>query len=235
MAALPPDQIDPDRFASALRASLAQEHMTQAALARGVGVSQPTVSDWVNGKKTPARDNLERIQAMLGIPDEAIQTASMDEGEHEDVVLVPQVARAEGGDGYINGDTPIVEGRRAYSRSLLRESTGINPERLMAITVVGDSMAPEIPANTPVLYEPDTEITDHGIYVLLYDEGVIIKRVQRMAGNVLRLISTNEEYEDEVLVPVPESDTPNTYRSMQSDLVATLKVLGKIVGYFRAV
>jgi hypothetical protein len=56
-----------------------------------------------------------------------------------------------------------------------------------------------------------------------------------MAGNVLRLISTNEEYEDEVLVPVPESNTPNTYRSMQSDLVATLKVLGKVVGYFRAV
>lgn len=234
MAALPSDQIDPDRFASTLRAALAREHMTQADLARELDVSQPTVSDWVNAKKTPARDNLVRIQDLLDIPDEAIRVGTMDEDEKEDVVFVPQVARAEGGDGYINADTPIVEARRAYSRHLLRQVTGVNPERLMAIMIVGDSMAPELPANTPVLYVPGSELSDHGIYVLLYDEGVIIKRVQRLAGKAIKLISTNDDYEDEVLVPLPDTDTPNTYRSVQSDLVATLRVLGKVVGYFRA-
>jgi len=235
MAALPSDQIDPDRFASALRAALAHEHMTQADLARELGVSQPTVSDWVNGKKTPGRDNLSRVQDVLGIPDEAIRVGTGDDEEQEDVVFVPRVARAEGGDGYVNADTPIVEGRHAYSRQLLRQITGVNPENLMAITIVGDSMAPEMPANTPVLYMPRAEISDHGVYVLLYDEGVIIKRVQRLAGKAIKLISSNDDYEDEVLVPLPDADTPNTYRSVQSDLVATLEVLGKVVGYFRAV
>ena len=232
--ALATDQIDPSRFASALRAALARERWTQADLARELSVSQPTVSDWVNAKKTPGLDNLARLQTVLGLSDESIRVASIDEAEQEDIVFVPRVAFAEAGDGFVN-DEPLVEERHAYSRRELRRLTNANPDRLMEITVVGDSMAPEIPPSTPVLYRPAHEISDHGIYVLIYDESVIVKKVQRFAGGALKIIPANPEYDAEMLVPVQEADTANTYQSQHTGLTATLRVVGKVVGYFRAV
>ncbi len=234
MVALLSNQINPERFAAALRAALGRERMTQATLARELEVSQPTVSDWVNAKKTPGMDNLARLQEVLDMPDEAIRAGTLEGAERDDIVFVPRVAYAEAGNGYVNSD-PLVEERHAYSRRELRRLTNANPDRLMEITVVGDSMAPEIPPNTPVLYQPTHEISDHGIYVLLYDGSVIVKKVQRFAGGALKLIPANAEYDPEMLVPVPEADTPNTYRSQQTGLAATLRVLGKVVGYFRSV
>jgi phage repressor protein C with HTH and peptisase S24 domain len=234
MVSLLPDQIDPERFAAALRAALGRERMTQAALARELDVSQPTVSDWVNAKKTPGIDNLARLQEVLDVPGEAIRVAAPSGPDENDIVLVPRVAYAEAGNGYVNSE-PLIEERHAYSRRELQRLTNVSPERLMEITVVGDSMAPEIPPNTPVLYRPVHEISDHGIYVLIYDGSVIVKKVQRFAGGALKLIPANPSYDPEMLVPVPEADTPNTYRSQQTSLAATLRVLGKVVGYFRAV
>lgn len=234
MVTLSSDQIDPDRFASALRAALGRERMTQAALARELDVSQPTVSDWVNAKKTPGIDNLAQLQDVLDVPDEAICVNPAAGDEDDDIVFVPRVAYAEAGNGYVNSE-PLVEERHAYSRRELRRVTNANPDRLMEITVVGDSMAPEIPPNTPVLYRPSHEISDYGIYVLAYDGNIVVKKVQRFAGGALKLIPANTEYDPEMLVPVLEADTPNTYRSHQTGLAATLRVLGKVVGYFRAV
>lgn len=42
--------------------------MTQAALARALGVTPQAVSQWVAGKVAPERDNAVALQALLGIP-----------------------------------------------------------------------------------------------------------------------------------------------------------------------
>jgi len=44
-----------------------RQKITHRELADRVGVSQPTVSDWVNGKKAPSRDSLPRLSAELGM------------------------------------------------------------------------------------------------------------------------------------------------------------------------
>ena len=46
---------------------LADVGLTQRELAERVGVSQPTVSDWVNGEKIPTGDNVPRLAAALGV------------------------------------------------------------------------------------------------------------------------------------------------------------------------
>lgn len=40
---------------------------TQAVLAQILGVSQPTISDWIRGEKTPSADNLKLIAAKTGL------------------------------------------------------------------------------------------------------------------------------------------------------------------------
>lgn len=41
--------------------------MTQAEFAKAIGVSQPTVSDWINGRMRPSLDNLITISKLLHI------------------------------------------------------------------------------------------------------------------------------------------------------------------------
>ena len=52
---------------TAIARLLAERGASQKELAAAVGVSEPTVSDWVNGKKTPRGSNAGKIAAFFGI------------------------------------------------------------------------------------------------------------------------------------------------------------------------
>lgn len=48
---------------------------TQIVLAEKVGVSQPTISDWLNGRTTPTVENLRRLSTITGLSiDEILET-----------------------------------------------------------------------------------------------------------------------------------------------------------------
>ena len=46
---------------------LTETGTTQAELARAMGVSQPTVSDWVNGNISPSAENLIRLSKLTSV------------------------------------------------------------------------------------------------------------------------------------------------------------------------
>ena len=50
-----------------LKEFLDKSEMTQAELAIAVGVSQPTVSDWIRGRMRPSVDALMRISRVTGL------------------------------------------------------------------------------------------------------------------------------------------------------------------------
>lgn len=50
-----------------LRAWLLESETTQLAFAKALGVSQPTVSDWLTGNTTPTTQNLRAIAAHTGL------------------------------------------------------------------------------------------------------------------------------------------------------------------------
>jgi transcriptional regulator with XRE-family HTH domain len=52
---------------SKLKKYLEAAEMTQAEFATAVGVSQPTVSDWVNGEMSPSLGNLVALSEITGI------------------------------------------------------------------------------------------------------------------------------------------------------------------------
>lgn len=52
----------------ALKQYLADKGITQLDFARELGVTQPTVSDWVNGDMSPSLERLKLIAVKTGIP-----------------------------------------------------------------------------------------------------------------------------------------------------------------------
>jgi transcriptional regulator with XRE-family HTH domain len=51
----------------ALKRHLKRKRMTQSEFAALMGVSQPTVTYWLNGSKTPTSDKLVRIADLTGL------------------------------------------------------------------------------------------------------------------------------------------------------------------------
>lgn len=224
-----PNAVDRSRLAAALRSGMRRKSLNQSGLAEALGVTHPTVSDWVNEKKTPGADNLERLVEVLDLEWDALTEPSVRRSEEGgDIVRIPHVARVSAGDGYENGGE-VPEGESYYSRRELQRLTNRTPDSLCALVVVGDSMEPDIRANDTIVYLPARSVEDDGIYVLNIDSALKVKRVQRYGGGAIELIPSNPLYSKELFVPLPEADTANMYRSRESGLVSEVRVEGKVV------
>jgi phage repressor protein C with HTH and peptisase S24 domain len=224
--------------------------------------AQSTVSNWTRGAKIPSTKLLPAVLDVLDLSwgdigvslsspsgppglapphragpgaDGAARSASQHRLLSElEVVAIPRMARASAGNGYDNTDHPDIEGYDAYPLDEIRRLTHVNPNDLRAITVVGDSMEPEIVANSTVIYVPTQEVADYGLYVFAIDGTLLIKKIQRYAGGALEIIPLNETYSREMLLPVREADEPNTYRSEKTGLVSQFRVVGRVVFYMKA-
>lgn len=75
--------------AARLKIALSPPRMTQAKLAKRLGVSQQAVWGWLCGRSRPAPEKMAAIEELLGIPMAAWVTApdADDTGEHPPVVL----------------------------------------------------------------------------------------------------------------------------------------------------
>lgn len=181
----------------------------------GAPTPEPSLSDEVTG--APNAD---------GHPEDAEgeETASEAEEEADDplAMLLPDAVEANPAlhmDGYV-----------VFSRTMLRQATQTPPDDLMVVSVEGDSMAPELPDGTSAVFSRIQRAGDHGLYVVLYDDALVVKTLQRFAGGALKLTAANPAYDAEMLMP---TDTPRRYRSRSTDLEVNITVLGKVVCYVR--
>lgn len=78
-------------FADNLRHYLELSGYTQADLARRLGVSSATASDWCNGNKMPRSDKLQTICNWLGIE---LQDILTEDGKKKEYYLDPETAKA---------------------------------------------------------------------------------------------------------------------------------------------
>lgn len=229
-------QADLDAFMRRVQQALYEQELSQSDLAARVGVSQPTVSDWLNRKSAPSKRNREKLMQALDLTEQdlaAVKPPPRPETASDDVIFLPVMARASAGNGSVNGELLEIEDYRAYSRFELRRMTGQNPERLRVMPVIGDSMEPEIRAGDVVVYLPMDRMTDDGLYIFRMDDALKIKKLQRYTGGAIQIIPANPVYEKEMLLPLPDADTPNMYRSRESGLVGFFQIVGKVVYYPR--
>ncbi len=80
-----------------------------------------------------------------------------------------------------------------FSRKWLREQ-GLDPARLSAIRVVGDSMEPLLREGDDLLVDCAERPFRDGIYVVRLDDNLLVKRVASQGGGRFSLLSQNLSY-----------------------------------------
>lgn len=241
-------KVDRPRLIAAIEKGMKLKDMTQQDLARQLDVTQPAVHNWLKkeGTKTPGPSNLQKLVDVLDLNREdfeigAIARAAQQRpepsqsaytlaGPERGVVLIPRNGYAAAGEGAFNDGEDDVQ-YDAYPRDELMRLTNTNPDYLRSLTVIGDSLAPEIPPNTRVIYLPMEQFRGDGLYVLSIDGVEIVKRIQYLPGGAIELIPINTDYQVELLMPVEGADTYNTFRSARTGLTTIVRCIGKVVFY----
>ncbi|MFP4480096.1 MAG: S24 family peptidase [Desulfohalobiaceae bacterium] len=130
--------------------------------------------------------------------------------------LVPKVqARlgAGGGSYLVDSET---EGEFAFRRDWLRKKG--QPERMLLMQVLGDSMEPVIREGDTVLIDrSQQELSSGGIYALGLEETILVKRLEKRPG-ALVLISANPAY-----API----------HLQGEELHSVRLIGRVVGMWR--
>lgn len=58
---------------NAIKELMLRNNVQQKELAIAIGVSQPTISDWVKGKKKPSGDNITKLATFFHVPEDVIK------------------------------------------------------------------------------------------------------------------------------------------------------------------
>lgn len=200
-----------DNLSTRLDALLKAKGLSKNAFSKLIGVSQPAISDIINGK-TRSPKNIVEIANALGVDVNWLKTG---EGQAPDFANLPEnltacddeddeVIRLEvldvyasaGNGRFVTGDltefTHAIEFNSGYFMQMFQRS---HTNGLAIINVEGDSMEPTI--NSGDLLFVDTQkrhYTGDGIYVFSFDDTLYVKRLQ-LAGDKLLVISDNQFYQ----------------------------------------
>lgn len=95
----------------------------------------------------------------------------------------------------------------------------------------GNSMEPWLPDGTPIFVELTSEIIDGGRYVIYIDDedGEIVKRIERLSGSVLRIISDNPAHPSRTLHGIRGEGSEDMYNDRDNDIRLRLRVKGRVL------
>ncbi len=209
-----------DRAAFVARLHLILRHWPSAdRLARATGVSPSAFRKWLKGEAEPSRERLvalaeaatvsvgwlatgegtePRFQTVGSPSRSRAGTAPVNTGLDSAVfVLLPKRAEAAAA-GLEIAVAPAGDEFIALRRDWVRSTLGIEPDRLLIETAVGECMQPGIQDGDLLLVDTSaTNISGFGIYVLNIAGVRLVKRVQPKLDGSLTLISDNAAYETE--------------------------------------
>lgn len=190
--------------ADRLRKLLAARRITQAELARRVGVTQPTIAKILarpGGSKylhAIARELETTTGYLLGeiddpSPDAIPLPSATSVAEQLDAVMMREVEIGLSmGGGSVNEDLPVTR-MVPISRSWLRGLTDANPADLIVARGDGDSMMPTI-LDGDLIFINTAERTmrqQDRIWALVYGDFGMVKRVRGLPGGQLQINSDN--------------------------------------------
>lgn len=115
--------------------------------------------------------------------------------EHGKYVYVPQFdIHASAGNGAFN-DVEKVVSMRPFAVNYIRNTLQILHDDIALLTIAGSSSEPVLRSGDTIMVDRrDREVRAEGLHLLLVDDALLVKQVQRLPGRVLRVSSSNESY-----------------------------------------
>lgn len=184
------------------------------AFARSCGLSEGAIRSYLSGETFPTLDRLAQIAQANNVDPMWLAFGASTKAEDDTYAYVPLYdARCSAGNGAWNERSRVLVSL-SFTRYSLRKK-GLIPSDLACLRVDGDSM-------TGLLEDGDTVMIDQrrnllegeGVYVVLLDDHLYAKRLQRQFDGSVLIISHNKEYQP---MTVPK------------DRLGELQIIGRVV------
>ncbi|VEE17549.1 LexA family transcriptional regulator [Ectopseudomonas mendocina] len=201
------------------------ESRKQAAAMAGVAVS--TLQRWLAEEGMPSFDSLARLAMAKGasldwvatghgsmLGETQIAEPQKQEDDEDMYAYVPLYdARCSAGSGAWNERCRVLV-NLSFTRYSLRKK-GLQPAFLACLRVDGDSMVGLLDDGDTVMIDLSRNTLEgEGVYVVMLDDHLYAKRLQRQFDGSVRIISHNKEY-DPMTVP--------------KDRLGELQIIGRVV------
>lgn len=190
-----------DDLAKALRAAIDLKGVSDADVARAFGVKPPSVSDW----KAHGRIHKKHIPKLLNyfrdvVGPEHWGLDAQEEAKTGYISFDLLNIEAAAGSGLVAPENPEVLQRVNVLESWARSALGGDLSRIKLISARGTSMQGTIENGDVLFVDATVRAYDgDGIYVIARGGDVQVKRLQKLHGDVLAIISDNRAYESERL------------------------------------
>lgn len=185
-----------------------QSGLGRATVCEKVGIGTTTLRQWEVGATEVSLETLEKLARLYKVspqylifgtdgdtlPPMPIQSAN--DEDYKDVPIYDLAASA--GTGKLVADENI----RCYLKfpNWWFNERGLQHSDVVGLYTKGDSMEPTIPDNSLLLIDQSkTYLSDGKVYVVRVDDELYVKRVNRLVGEGLELISDNTRYKTKVI------------------------------------
>ena len=188
--------------------------LTQGKFADSLGIHKNTLIRYEKGERLPDSSLLLRICERYNVDPGWLLTGNLRNlfaGENvaniDEYIPIPLRSTSLENSGM---EEPI-----AIKKSWMFKQLQAKPGDLSFFYAEGESMKPTLYPGDIVLVDLHEAAIRDGLYVLQIEDVILIKRLQRLSGDLIKVSSDNPEY---------ESWTANTHNLSQA-----LKIVGKVV------
>lgn len=188
-----------------LRAAMNENDVSASDLVRATGISAAGIKKWVDGVTIAPKyeDVIRACKALKVTPewlmDGIASTAVVSSSEPDDNAISLDMVdvKASCGVGVANWEELPCVKRIQVSRAWFDyHFPYAHQENIKVITALGDSMEPVVKDGDAVFIDiKDNDFVREGIYAVLVDGELFIKRIQRLPGKCLRFKSENPSYD----------------------------------------
>lgn len=203
-----------DIVGSRLEWLIQDRRTSQSALAREIGISQPSVGRLISGETRETGKILELARALKTTPEYLVGETDDDAPSARVVIVAPDDVVDDDGDtveidninlsygmgGSFLDTTHIDVEKVKFSRSWLSQFTTTPPHLLCSATGIGDSMMPTIHDRDVVIIDRSQTTPEMGdkIWAGVFAGLGIIKRLRALPDGSMRISSDNQLVRDEI-------------------------------------
>lgn len=176
----------------------------QVEFAKELGVEPSHLNRWVKGAVAPSYDVLAKIGNLTGVSLDKIisgKEPAVVATKRGELAYIPlyDIRAAAGGGALIEAEE--VKDFLAFKQHWIRDVLRVNPNDLRLIYVDGDSMEPTLHHGDIILVNiGNHSVVRDGVYVVRIGMAVMVKRLQILPGDKLKVKSDNSEVYESFMI-----------------------------------